>query len=178
MAKIDDQRLYVIRERAYFESPRGQAVFKCSKNELDDAEKDPNGIIREEASRVLCLLRNPKAYMETILEERSAKGEPLYPMEDVQVSAPKRDEGRVVVGGETEIRVRDMQNGGMIAPLRADDIVTRGGGMMNFLVVVREGKFYATATGIQDEEITPEIVRKRAYRRIGTKSENPELIDL
>ena len=175
---IDDTRLYVIREREYYETPRGQALFAASKAELDAAEADPYGIIREEATRVICLARDPRKYMTTILEERDSRGEPLYPVSPEPVSAPKQDH-RVMVGFENAVMVRDMQNNGIITPLKADDIVTRGAGLVNFLVEVRDGKFYATQGqfGVEDnDEITVESIRKRAYRKVGTKAENPELL--
>jgi len=151
-------------------------MFSVSKSELDSAEQDPQGIIREEAERVICLSKDPRKYMGKVLEERAQRGEPLYPQTSREVSAPKQDMGRVMVGFDTQILIKDVQNNGIITQLRGGDIVTRGGGLMNFLVVDRDGRFYATAKDIPDEEMTVESIRKRAYRRIGSFTENPELI--
>lgn len=172
----DDTRLYIVREREFYESARGQAMFAVSKSELDTAEQDPHGIIREESARVICLAKDPRKYMGKVLDERAQRGEPLYPQVSREVSAPKQDQGRVEVGFESVPLIKDVQNNGIIVQLRAGDIVTRGGGLMNFLVVERDGRFYATAKEIPEEEMTVESIRKRAYRRIGSFTENPELI--
>lgn len=180
MAKIEDRRLYIVRERAYYESPRGQQIFAVAKSELDTAEKDVNGIIREENSRVLCLARNPKDYMESVvLPERKKNNEPLVPAVDASVSAPKHNIGRVEVGVATELMVKDVQNNGILQPLREGDVLTRGGGLLNLLVVRKGDKLFA-ATGdpkIDPEELTAETIKRRAYRKIGTVKENPELVD-
>lgn len=176
--KTEDRRLYILREREYYESARGQQLFKVAKSELDSAEKDLYGIIREEATRVLCLVRDPKAYMETILAEREAKGEPLYPKEDAVVSAPKQDQGRVKVEEVSELVIKDVQNNGILQPLREGDIVTRGGGMTNFVVRKVGEDFVAQSIGgfAGDVKLDRIEIRKGAYRKIGTEKENPELM--
>lgn len=178
---IYDERLYIIREREYYESARGQAIFAVTKSELDTAEKDINGIIREEATRVLCLSRDPKKYMEVLINERYNNGDPIYPSSDVRVSAPKQEDGsRVVVEGvTTDIMIRDLQNGGMLQPLRDGDIVTRGGGLANFLVKFEDGRFVAKypEDKMPQEILDPSVIRAKAYRKIGTLKETPELIN-
>lgn len=178
MAKIEDKRLYILREREYYESARGQQLFQVAKSELDSAENDGYGIIREEATRVLCLVRNPKDYMENILAEREAKGEPLYPAMDAIVSAPKQDQGRVQVEEVSELMIKDVSNNGILQPLREGDVLTRGGGMVNFVVRKVGEDFVAQAIGelAGDVKLNTEEIRKRAYRKIGTEKENPEMM--
>lgn len=185
MHNMNDPRLYICREREYYEEPRMQALFGVSKSELDAAELTTHGVIREEITRVLCLARDPQKYMESVMDERVERGEPPIPNYQ-DVSSPKQDTGtadRVAVdlqGTEKLLYYRDMENKGILAPVRVGDICTRAAGLFTMVVKIdADGQFYTVPPKDQPElqghTLTADIISKFAYRKVGSVTTTPDL---
>lgn len=67
---LDDERLYHIQPLAYWQSERAKHLFKIKDFELEDAQRHPQGIIREDVDHVLVIQQDAKRY----IQSEAAKG--------------------------------------------------------------------------------------------------------